>query len=308
MNPISPISPDAASAAALAGTVSLPPLAAVVLLAGSVRQSDLASVARRSLLDLPLRPGHTVGQHWCNAVAAVRSGVPLSELPLLVTANSISLRPASIEPSATTIVRMDVNEPRGSGGALRDALAAFDPASRVLIAPGHALPRGELIDLLTLLAQPNADIVIHADAARIPTGFLLLRCGVLASVAANGFADLKEQVLPQLASRFDVRVVRDGHPSPLPIRSLTGYIQALRAAHSTVSTALTTLAEQWRSTFSIAEDGSRVDPTARLHDSVVLKGGTVAAGAVVVRCLIGPGGSVAAGEAVFDRLIGSKEA
>ena len=306
MTLISPVTTTGAATAA--ATVSASSLAAVVLLAGSVRQSELASVARRSLLDLPLRPGHTVGHHWSDAVAAIRTGSRLSELPLLVTANSISLRPTSIKPGITTIVRMDVNEPRGSGGALRDALAGFDPASRVLIAPGHALPRGELLDLLSLLAHPNADIIIHADAARMPTGFLLLRCGVLASVAVNGFADLKEQVLPQLASRFDIRVVRDGHPSPLPIRSLAGYIHALRVAHSPVSTAETMPAEQWRSTFSIAEDGSSVHPTARLHDSVVLKGGAVAAGAVVVRCLVGPGGSVASGEAVFDKLIGSKEA
>jgi hypothetical protein len=170
------------------------------------------------------------------------------------------------------------------------------------------LPRGELLDLLNLLARPNADIVIHADAAQMPTGFLLLRCGVLSSVAVNGFADLKEQVLPQLASRFDVRVVRDGHPSPLPIRSLAGYIHALRSVFNPASGTKSTAAEEWRSAFSIAEDGSTVHPTARLHDSAVLKGGKVGAGALVVRCLVGPGGSVAAGEAIFDKLIGSKEA
>lgn len=292
----------------LANDPSSPPLAAVVLLAGSVRQSEIASVAQRSLLDLPIRSGHTLGHYWTDAVGTFRSGCRRLDLPLLVTANSISLFPASIASDDTTIVRMDVNEPRGSGGALRDALAGFDPASRVLIAPGHALPRGDLLDVLGLLARANADIVIHADAARMPTGFLLLRCGVLAGVAVNGFADLKEQVLPQLASRFDVRVVRDGHPSPLAIRSLAGYIHALRSVLSVTPGIDDAFTEEWRSAFSIAEDGSTVHPTARLHDSVVLKGGRVGAGALVVRCLVGPGGSVAAGEAVFDKLIGSKEA
>lgn len=302
------IAPPVTAPQASAGTVLANSLAAVVLLAGSVRQTEIAGIARRPLLDLPFHGDSTLGTCWMEHASELRTHTGRPALKLLVTANSIAGHPESIVENDNTLVRMDINEPRGSGGALRDALAGFDPDSRVLIAPGHALPRGNLVDLFALLAHPTADIVIHADAAKMPTGFLLLRCGVLANVAVNGFADLKEQVLPQLAARFDVRVVRDGHPSPLPVRSLAGYIQALRAACNPLGGSPAGQAEGWRSSFSIAEDGAKVHPTARLHDSVVLEGGRVDAGAVVVRCLVGPGGVVVAGDAVFDKVLGSKEA
>jgi hypothetical protein len=278
--------------------------AALVILAGSVRQTELARTASRPLVDLPLRPDYTLASAWREAAEELRSDLSTPALPLLVTANSIAGQPKSFAADSTTTIRMDSNEPRGSGGALRDALLGFAPESHVLIAPGHALPRGKLSDVLKLLSSPRADIVIHADAAGAPTGFLLLRCGVLASVSHNGFADLKEQVLPQLAKKFDVRVIRGGLSTPASIRSLAGYIHALRAAAS--PSPLPRNAEDWRSTFVITEAGAQVHETARLHDSVVLAGGRVGAGAVVVRCLVGPSGVVDAGESVFDRLIGSE--
>ena len=46
------------------------------------------------------------------------------------------------------------------------------------------------------------------------------------------------------------------------------------------------LAEDWRPSFAIAEAGAEVDQTARVHDSVVLAGGVVEAGAVVVRSVV----------------------
>ena len=47
----------------------------------------------------------------------------------------------------------------------------------------------------------------------------------------------------------------------------------------------------------------QVDPRAHVHDSVVLKGGTVEAGAVVVRSIVCPGGVVKKDRHSVDQLI-----
>jgi NDP-sugar pyrophosphorylase family protein len=197
---------------------------------------------------------------------------------------------------------MDSEEPRGSGGALRDAVQDLDPDGHVLVAPANAYLSDSLFPILSQLASQDADVAIHADATNAPTGFFLFRCGTLAGLPAKGFVDLKEQALPHISARGAVRVLRGDAQRLTPIRTLDGYIRALRAAASP-DEAWNDSSEDWRCTFSLSEDGSEVHPTARLHDSVVLAGGRVGAGATVVRSLVGPGGVVAANESVFDELL-----
>ncbi len=282
-------------------------LAAVVLMAGSVRQTELARIAQRSLLDLPMAD-RTIGDCWAERVEELRSACDRPELPLVVAANVIAGPPRDVSRWRLAAVHMDSEETRGSGGALRDATRGFDPQSHILVAPGHSFLRTPLSPLLELLATSTADVVIHASDSRMPSGFFLIRCGALSGVASNGFADLKEQVLPMLAREGQVRVVESSHGSPMAVRSLDGYIRALRAAADNGSADSDEHPlEDWQSTFTSVEAGAEVDPTARLHDSVVLAGGRVGPGALLVRSMVGPGGIVARGEAVFDRIIGGEK-
>jgi hypothetical protein len=104
---------------------------------------------------------------------------------------------------------------------------------------------------------------------------------------------MKEQALPDIATRYDVRVLARRRPTGLPIRSLEDYIQALRYHHrrkSGTRVAVEPLAEDWNATFSLIEPGAQVDPASRVHDSVVLKDAVVEAGAVLVRSVVCPGG------------------
>ena len=62
-----------------------------------------------------------------------------------------------------------------------------------------------------------------------------------------------------------------------------------------------------RATFAIVEKGAEIDLEARVHDSVVLTGAVVEAGAVVVRCIVCPGGTLAAGDTAIDSLVMNAE-
>src|SRR5439155_18723223 len=111
--------------------------------------------------------------------------------------------------------------------------------------------------------------------------------------AGAGYVDMKEQALPDIATRYDVRVLARRRPSGLPIRTLDDYIQALRYHHrrkAGTKAAVDPLAEDWKATFALIEPGAQVDPASRVHDSVVLKDAVVEAGAVLVRSVVCPGG------------------
>jgi hypothetical protein len=75
----------------------------------------------------------------------------------------------------------------------------------------------------------------------------------------------------------------------VPIRTLEDYIQALRYHHRRKAgkrASIDPLSEDWNPTFALVETGAQVDPTARVHDSVVLKDAIVEAGAVLVRSVV----------------------
>ena len=77
---------------------------------------------------------------------------------------------------------------------------------------------------------------------------------------------------------------------------------ALRQLRSIIGTS-DPFAEEWKSTFSIIEPGAQADPTARIHDSVVLRGGRVEAGATLVHSVVCVGGVVRRKQMVTDRVI-----
>ena len=106
---------------------------------------------------------------------------------------------------------------------------------------------------------------------------------------------MKEQALPLISQKYDVRVMHCRRPSGLPIRSLRDYINALKHYHRRRAgkpANIDPLGEDWAPSFAIVEDGAIVAPRAHVHDSVVLKGGVVESDAAVVRCIVCPGGVV----------------
>jgi NDP-sugar pyrophosphorylase family protein len=137
-----------------------------------------------------------------------------------------------------------------------------------------------------------------------------MRCGALRAIRAKGFVDLKEQALPELAKTCDVRVAMSQHPVALPVRTLEQYIRTLRALSeaSAELTAPDPYAEEWTPTFSLVDESATVAKNSLVHDSVVMTGAKVGAGAVVVRSLVCEGAVVQPGQTVFDTIVASKPA
>ena len=74
-------------------------------------------------------------------------------------------------------------------------------------------------------------MVSHEDGT--PSGLMLVSCRALRLIPARGFVDMKEQALPLIAAKYDVRVMHRRRPTGLPVRSLTDYIQALAISSPT---------------------------------------------------------------------------
>jgi NDP-sugar pyrophosphorylase family protein len=176
----------------------------------------------------------------------------------------------------------------------------------ILVANAAQVLLDPLPTIAAALDRQGADIAMVSHEDGTPSGVMLVTCKALRLIPATGFVDMKEQVLPLIASQFDVRVLRRHRPTGAPIRSLEDYVQALRLHHrrrSGKAVLTDPLAEDWSATFSIVEPGATVDASARVHDSVVLAGAAVEPGAVLVRCVVCPGAVVRRDTTEVDRVI-----
>lgn len=266
-------------------------LRALILLGGSVRPSPLSAAAGRSILDLPLDENGSLMNFWLAQSMEVARLVGLEKLPVRVLVNQASREPTSAGENYFGMFRVerDLSEYRGTGGVLRDVAADYADDDFVLIANACQILLDPLSAITAALAKQGGDVNLVAHDDGTPTGVQLLRCKTLREIGHNGYHDLKEQALPGIAAKFDVRAMRRRRPTGLPIRTLEDYIQGLRLYHRRrAGKPINTdpLVEDWSASFSLVERGAHVAAGARVHDSVVLAGATVESGAVLVRCLV----------------------
>jgi len=204
-------------------------------------------------------------------------------------------------------VERDAADFRGTGGILRDAAARYGPGDLMLVGNGAQVLTESLSSLALELLKSGGDISIIAHGDGTPSGLFLIRCSVLAAAADVGFLDFKEQLLPRLsAAGHAVTVIQRNHATGRPVRTLDGYLAGLRAFHRMkqgLPPIQDVFDDDWNRTFSIVESGANVDPTATVHDSVVLSGARIERGAAAVRCVICPRAVVRAGEIVADRIV-----
>jgi hypothetical protein len=189
---------------------------------------------------------------------------------------------------------------------LRDLAQNYDDDDLVLVANASQLLLDPLSVIASGLDHKRADIALISHHDGTPSGVMLIRCKTLRAIPATGFIDMKEQALPLISQKFDVKVMHCRRHSGLPIRSLADYINALRQFHRRKMgkpASNDPLAEDWARSFAIVEDGAIVDPRAHVHDSVVLKGGVVEAGGTLVRSIVCPGGVVRQKSTVVDKFV-----
>jgi N-acetylglucosaminyldiphosphoundecaprenol N-acetyl-beta-D-mannosaminyltransferase len=294
--------------AGLTRAQSLSRLRGFVLLGGGVRSTPLKGAIGRSVLDLPLDAGGTILGHWLDNAQRVAQLAGLERLPVRVLVDRQSPEPISapVRHFGSFRVERDRSEYRGTGGVLHDLVLDYADDDLILVANAAQVLLDPLPVLVAALDRKHADVALVGHRDGTPSGVMLVTCKTLRLIPDAGYVDMKEQALPAIASRFDVKVVHARRPTGLPIWSLGDYVGALRAHHRAARAgeghrpAADPLAEDWRPTFSLVEDGATVDPTAKVHDSVVLRGGVVEPGAVLVRSIVCPGGVARREKTVVD--------
>lgn len=289
-------------------TKQLGQVRAVVLLAGSVRATNLRKGTGRFVMDLPVDPHKTVLDRWHDHLDDLAYELGLDHLPARVMIDRASEAPAPNSHSGPTRVQIqrDPLALRGTGGLVSDVAKEYDDDDYLIVANAAQVLLSPLPRLIEALAQKHADVSLLCDKDNRPSGITLIRCGVLRDVAGIGFVDLNEQALPMIARDHSVKVCRYEQPASLAIRTRQDYLDAIRTCHERANgrCRLTNggLDEDWSATFGIVEPGAAVDPSAVVHDSVVLAGGRVEADAVLVRAIVGPHGRVGRGESAVERI------
>jgi hypothetical protein len=289
-------------------------LRGLILLGGSVRPTALTTSIERSVLDLPLDDGGSIFNHWLGHAGELARLFEMEKLPVRVMVDSNSTEPVSAANrfSGTYTVERDQGEYRGTGGVLRDMIdGGYDDDDYLLVANAAQILLDPLSGIASLLDRAGGDVTMVSHRDGTPSGVTLVKCKTLRLIPRTGFDDFKEQALPIIANSFDVRVAHRRRPTGLPIRSLSDYILALRLYHRRrlgKPAVVDAFSEDWQPTFAIIEPGAIVDPRARVHDSVVLRGATVETGGVLVRSVICPGGVVRRDRTAVDQFVCEEKA
>ena len=287
------------------------PIRALILLSGVVRPTRLSDGLQRSILDLPIDDELTLFDLWRGHAAMLSRALQVKGLPVRILTNGGGGMPTSLPSDQQQNIRVeiDTDEYRGTGGLLRDLVEAYEDDDYVVLANGNQLLVDSLAKgVLDLLAVGgDVGLVAHQDGR--PAGLMLIRCGALGCISSEGFVDLKEQALPQMARSCEVKVLEREAPMALPIRTREDYLCALLEFHRDrpqENSPQDPFMEEWRPVFSLAETGADVAPSARIHNSVVLRGARVEGGATVVSSVICPGAIARSGKVITDRVLSSR--
>jgi hypothetical protein len=289
-------------------------VAVVIMLAGGSGASSFAGRCGRSVLGLPITAEVDLFTLWKDelhrAVLHHAAATPTHVRVLGGTPQEKSAEGA--DPLLDIRFERDPGELRGTGGLLHDLAEPYPDETLMLVASASTVLLEPLEDLIGLLRGVDADVALLRHQDGTSPNLMLIRAGCLRSIAPVGFVDFKEQALPMITRQGVVRVVGVDHPVASTARNFEAYVRSLRLYHQNLlgdkeeghsPRQMDPFAERWRPTFGIAEAGATIAPTARLLDSVALRGSRVDDGAVVVRSVIGPGGVVPAGAEVIDRLV-----
>lgn len=283
-------------------------LRAVILLAGTVRANAMRRGVNRFLLELPIDHHRSVMDGWHAHLLSLAQRFEIDRLPVRVIVDRSTPTPAANKWNGRCEVtfEQDPFEFRGTGGLLCDIARQYEDDDYLLIVNAPQLLYEPLSILAESLGQLESDVALVRQPDGTPGGIMMVRCGCLRAIPRVGFMDLNEQALPIIAREHEVRVWKHPNATGHPIRTLDGYLEAVREYHRRLSGSADAgdlTAEDWQATFSIVEPGAEVHPSAVVHDSIVLCGAKVDAGALLVRSVVCPGARVQSRQSAVDRLV-----
>ena len=284
-------------------------LKAIVLLAGDVRKNTLREMTGRTSPSMPVGANRTILDCWREQLITLAETLGIEQLPVrvMISRNSgLTPRTERFGPVLISI-EYDPSPFRGTAGLLSDIAKSYDDNDQLLVTSAGQILFESLIRIAMDMYTAGGDFALGADPSGVPSGMMLFRCGCMRSVSEVGFCDLNEQALPSLAQSHDVRVARFASPVAMSIRTLGGYLGALRAYHRHASGRQNLdnpYEEQWRPTFAVIEPGAIVERDVVVHDSVVMAGARIEAGAVLVRSVVCSGATVRRNQHIVDHVVG----
>lgn len=283
-------------------------LRAVVLLAGEVRANTLRKLTGRASPSLPVGASRTVLDCWREQLITLAETLGIEQMPVRVLISRGSgLTPHTERFGPVTLtIEQDPSSLRGTAGLLSDIARAYDDDDQLLVTSAGQILFEPMIRIAMDLYAAGGDFTLGVDPNGVPSGLMLFRCGCMRGISQVGFCDLNEQALPELTQSHAVRVARFASPAAMSVRTLHGYVAALRAYHRRASGRCDTgqpFEEQWRPTFGIIEPGATVGSNVVVHDSVVLSGARIESGAVLVRSVVCPGAVVPRDAHIVDQVV-----
>lgn len=276
----------------------------VALMAGGFSAPPLSEAAACSILDLYVRHGTTLADHWLEVLGAECVGVPPGEV--LVLCGGSTPAPRSAPRSWRTLA--DRSDYRGPAGALRDAITDRSPGHGVLVVEAARVCRLDLAPLVEFHRSAGSVATVGVLDDDSPAGVYLLDASALEEAPHRGFMDLKEQFLSRLIERGrPVYAHRFEGGSCRPIRELHDYIDVVTQGQAFAYRGLSPRQAPGAGVErSVVCEGAEVDPEAVVLDSVVMPGARVGRGSVVVRSLVCERCVVEPGRVVTDAVVGPR--
>lgn len=255
-----------------------------IVLAGTFPWANSAfdRLSPRPLVPIAQRPLITFSLSWLHA-----AGVPSA-----VVCGNRSVRALQARVAGEFSVQIDVTYvedpmPRGAAGCIRDA-AQTQHSQTFVVTDGASIPTVDLQALLTAHYESGAAItvVVHHESRgaglpplKVPAGIYVIDRRALESVAAHGFVDLKEHLIPSLA-RAGERIATFDAEAPVP----------------RVLNAETYLAANEFATRMLIARGELPDGYALLGEALIHRNATIAADVTIAGpVMVAEGVTVAAG-------------
>jgi len=230
----------------------------------------------RTLLPIAHRPLLSYALFWLH-------GGGISDVTVCANRETQALESRLVRhvPEGMAAIYREDTMPRGAAGAFRDAAVASS-AKTFVVADGSAIPNVNIGDLLAAHAAGAAavTVLVHAEPSRhgnpglqVPSGIYVFDRSALDFIPANGFFDIKENLIPALY-RAGQRVI----------------VHETTTASPRVLDASSYLAVNEHMVEHLVNNGEGLDGYVRSGQSLIHREAIVAEDAVLVGpLLVGPG-------------------
>jgi hypothetical protein len=298
-------------------------IARVLLLAGGLRPSPIASACGDSVLALPVGTEGSLLAHWAtvfrdvlvrdDAEARVRICLRPDQVEGLrsivstlegTTTHATATAPTSHHAAPVQFFELfpDQAAYRGPAGVVRDATRDLPKDANVLIVEASRLALTPIRPLIEAHCAAGSDVTVGINPDASPAGLFVIRVEALDLVSDVGFVDLKEQFLPKLvAAGKDVRVFALAPPAMGAFRTRGEFLAAVLASEQATADHPVARAAA-PGPVALAPDAF-VDPTAYVAHSVIGPEARIESGAVVVRTIVMARAVVPAGASISDAVV-----